>query len=53
MSETDTKTPDAVPTFVDRLPGPIQPYLRLMRADRPVGVWLLLIPCLWGSLVAR
>ncbi|WP_370339399.1 4-hydroxybenzoate octaprenyltransferase [Parvularcula marina] len=53
MSETETKTPDAVPTFVDRLPGPIQPYLRLMRADRPVGVWLLLIPCLWGSLVAR
>ncbi len=29
-------------------PGPIKPYLRLMRADRPIGAWLLFIPCLWG-----
>lgn len=26
-----------------------KPYLRLMRADRPIGTWLLLIPCWWGS----
>jgi 4-hydroxybenzoate polyprenyltransferase len=25
-----------------------RPYLRLSRADRPIGTWLLLIPCLWG-----
>ncbi len=25
-----------------------RPYLRLMRADRPIGTWLLLIPCWWG-----
>ncbi|MEM9898678.1 MAG: 4-hydroxybenzoate octaprenyltransferase [Pseudomonadota bacterium] len=29
-----------------------RPYLRLIRADRPVGTWLLFIPCLWGSTLA-
>ena len=28
------------------------PYLRLSRADRPTGTWLLLIPCWWGILLA-
>ena len=30
----------------------LRPYLRLSRADRPVGTWLLLIPCLWGVALA-
>ncbi|MGR3541442.1 MAG: 4-hydroxybenzoate octaprenyltransferase [Hasllibacter sp.] len=35
--------------WVDRhAPAPLRPYLRLSRADRPIGTWLLLIPCLWG-----
>ncbi len=25
------------------------PYLRLMRADRPIGSWLLLLPCWWAT----
>lgn len=29
-----------------------RPYLRLSRADRPIGTWLLYIPCLWGVLLA-
>lgn len=29
-----------------------RPYLRLSRADRPVGTWLLLIPCWWGLVLA-
>ena len=29
-----------------------RPYLRLSRADRPIGTWLLLIPCLWGIALA-
>jgi len=29
-------------------PGFARPYLRLSRADRPVGTWLLLLPCWWG-----
>ena len=29
-------------------PAFTRPYLRLSRADRPVGTWLLLLPCWWG-----
>jgi 4-hydroxybenzoate polyprenyltransferase len=29
-----------------------KPYLRLARADRPIGTWLLYIPCLWGLALA-
>ena len=39
--------------WVDRYaPARARPYLRLSRADRPVGTWALLIPCLWGLLAA-
>ncbi|MDO5647338.1 4-hydroxybenzoate octaprenyltransferase [Paracoccus sp. (in: a-proteobacteria)] len=35
--------------WVDRYaPAPWRPFLRLSRADRPIGTWLLLIPCWWG-----
>ncbi|MBL8563044.1 MAG: 4-hydroxybenzoate octaprenyltransferase [Gemmobacter sp.] len=33
-------------------PAPARPYLRLSRADRPIGTWLLLIPCWWGLALA-
>ncbi|CUH38326.1 4-hydroxybenzoate octaprenyltransferase [Jannaschia seosinensis] len=33
-------------------PAPMRPYLRLSRADRPIGTWLLLIPCWWGLSLA-
>ena len=33
-------------------PASWRPYLRLSRADRPVGTWLLLIPCLWALALA-
>ncbi|HXI88010.1 MAG TPA: 4-hydroxybenzoate octaprenyltransferase [Parvularculaceae bacterium] len=39
--------------WVDRYaPPPAKPYLRLMRADRPIGTWLLLIPCWQGLALA-
>lgn len=39
--------------WVDRLaPAPTRPYLRLSRADRPIGTWLLYLPCLWGIALA-
>jgi 4-hydroxybenzoate polyprenyltransferase len=39
--------------WVDRLaPKATRPYLRLSRADRPIGTWLLLLPCWWGVLLA-
>ncbi len=33
-------------------PAPARPFLRLSRADRPIGTWLLLLPCWWGLLLA-
>ncbi len=39
--------------WVDRLaPRATRPYLRLSRADRPIGTWLLLLPCGWGLMLA-
>ena len=39
--------------WVDRrAPGWARPYLRLSRADRPIGTWLLYLPCVWGVLLA-
>ncbi|MHC0054242.1 4-hydroxybenzoate octaprenyltransferase [Actibacterium sp. D379-3] len=39
--------------WVDRIAPPrARPYLRLSRADRPIGTWLLLMPCWWGVLLA-
>lgn len=35
-----------------RAPAWTRPYLRLSRADRPIGTWLLLIPCWWGLTLA-
>jgi 4-hydroxybenzoate polyprenyltransferase len=41
---------DATGNFVDRLaPLWTRPYLRLARLDRPIGSWLLLIPCWWSA----
>ncbi|TQS71420.1 4-hydroxybenzoate octaprenyltransferase [Rhodobacteraceae bacterium] len=35
--------------WVDRhAPNALRPLLRLSRADRPIGTWLLLLPCFWG-----
>lgn len=39
--------------WVDRFaPEKAKPYLRLARADRPIGTWLLLLPCWWGMALA-
>ncbi len=55
--ETDrdgNRVADAAPrNWVDRLaPAPARPFLRLSRADRPIGTWLLFIPCAWGLALA-
>lgn len=49
-AETQGQVADAVAgNWVDRYaPQWTRPYLRLSRADRPIGTWLLLIPCWWG-----
>jgi 4-hydroxybenzoate polyprenyltransferase len=40
---------DATGNWVDGL-APVfsRPYLRLARLDRPIGSWLLLVPCWWS-----
>ncbi len=50
----DGQVSDAVSgNWVDtRAPAFARPYLRLSRADRPIGTWLLLIPCWWGLVLA-
>ncbi|WP_116597956.1 4-hydroxybenzoate octaprenyltransferase [Primorskyibacter marinus] len=54
MPEADGQVSDAVRgNWVDRLaPAPARPYFRLSRLDRPIGTWLLLLPCWWGLLLA-
>jgi 4-hydroxybenzoate polyprenyltransferase len=39
--------------WVARLPPSWLPYLLLARLDRPIGIWLLFLPGLWGILLAR
>ena len=34
--------------WLARLPTSWQPYAVLMRLDRPIGWWLLLLPAWWG-----
>jgi len=49
---TDT-TPDARSGWVDSLaPAALRPWLRLARADRPAGFWLLMWPCWWSAALA-
>ncbi|WP_199553663.1 4-hydroxybenzoate octaprenyltransferase [Sandaracinobacteroides hominis] len=45
-------TPDAVATWVDRLPPRAAEYARLARFDRPAGIWLLFWPCLIGAFLS-
>lgn len=40
--------------WVDRLlPARVRPYARLARLDRPIGIWLLMFPCWWGTALAE
>ena len=54
-SPTTPAVPDAARgNWVDTLAPPIaRPYLRLARADRPIGTWLLLFPCWWSQVLAE
>jgi 4-hydroxybenzoate polyprenyltransferase len=48
--EAAGRVADATGNWVDRLaPSPVRPYLRLARLDRPIGSWLLLMPCWWST----
>ena len=40
-------------SWIDIVPRPARPYLRLMRLDRPIGTWLLLLPGWWSIALAN
>ena len=50
MSDLSARVADATGNWVDT-PAPAwsRPYLRLARLDRPIGSWLLLMPCWWSA----
>lgn len=43
----------ALPGLLSRLPAEVRPYALLARWDRPIGIWLLYLPCLIGLLQMR
>lgn len=49
-AQNPARVADAPPdNWVDRYaPEAVRPYLRLARLDRPIGFWLLLLPCWWS-----
>jgi 4-hydroxybenzoate polyprenyltransferase len=53
MSALSARVADATGNWVDtRAPSWSRPYLRLSRLDRPIGSWLLLMPCWWSAALA-
>ncbi len=53
MNDAAGRVADSTGNWVDRYaPAAIRPYLRLARADRPIGSWLLLLPCWWSAALA-
>jgi len=49
MSGAAGRVADSTGNWVDHLaPAWARPYLRLARLDRPIGSWLLLLPCWWS-----
>src|SRR6476619_2440969 len=53
MNSGAGRVADATGNWVDtRAPDWLKPYLRLTRLDRPIGWWLLLLPCWWSSALA-
>jgi 4-hydroxybenzoate polyprenyltransferase len=54
MSETQISPADSsLPGWLSSLPAGLRPYAMLARWDRPVGIWLLYLPCLIGLAFER
>ena len=53
-SQTDLIADAPPANWVDTYaPGPLKPYFKLARYDRPIGTWLLLLPCWFGQALAE
>jgi len=49
-----TKPLDAISdSWIDKAPPSWRPFLQLSRFDRPIGFWLLGLPCLMGQALGR
>src|SRR5690348_13492161 len=53
MTDAGARVADSTGNWVDtRAPLWSRPYFRLSRFDRPIGSWLLLMPCWWSAALA-
>jgi 4-hydroxybenzoate polyprenyltransferase len=53
VSDAAARVADSTGNWVDtHAPLWLRPYLRLSRLDRPIGSWLLLLPCWWSAALA-
>jgi len=53
MTRGAGRVADSTGNWVDGVaPAWARPYLRLARLDRPIGSWLLLLPCWWSVALA-
>lgn len=58
ISGSGAPAPDALPDSVGRslalrlAPANWRPFVQLARIDRPIGWWLLLLPCWWSAALA-
>lgn len=48
MNHTDIRKK----SWIEALPAPVRPYLYLARLDRPIGIWLLVLPGWWAIVLA-
>ncbi|KAH9373600.1 hypothetical protein HPB48_014803 [Haemaphysalis longicornis] len=46
--ETSSSRRTVPERFVQAVPERLQPYLRLMRLDKPIGTWLVMLPGFWS-----
>ncbi len=53
--DKDPLTPpdSALPQWLESVPERARPFVTLARLDRPVGIWLLLLPCWMGFVQMR
>jgi 4-hydroxybenzoate polyprenyltransferase len=49
----EVRLPDSIDhPLLRRMPAAWRPYVQLARIDRPIGWWLLLLPCWWSAALA-
>ena len=54
IQAVNTKTHTDIKRFdwIENLPSAVRPFFYLARLDRPIGIWLLLLPGLWSIVLA-